>query len=341
MNHPDSAIRAGVVDFCARAGADPLLVQGAGGNVSWKEGEALWIKASGTWLSEAARKDIFVPVDLTHLHNAIAASDFAASPQALGASGLRPSIETMLHALMPHPVVVHVHAIEVLAHLVRSDWLDGIGQALGAGFAWAAVPYRKPGAELAEAVAVALAANDAKVVFLQNHGVVIGGADIAEVEATLAALTKALANPVVPASSATSAPAELQIGGTAYALLADPVVQRLATERMFAERLSTEWALYPDHVVFLGAHADVVDDVDVPAQGGDPSAPMRELVFVRDVGVYAAPGFSLAKQVQLRCYADVIVRQAPRHELHALGMADIGALLNWDAERYRMNLSKQ
>ena len=46
----------------ARIGADPLLVQGAGGNTSVKEGGVLWIKASGKWLSGAARGHMFVPV---------------------------------------------------------------------------------------------------------------------------------------------------------------------------------------------------------------------------------------------------------------------------------------
>ena len=47
-----------VTDYCAHIGADPLLVQGAGGNVSWKEDGTLWIKASGKWLAGApARRE--------------------------------------------------------------------------------------------------------------------------------------------------------------------------------------------------------------------------------------------------------------------------------------------
>ena len=53
------ATRISVEDFCSRIGADPLLVQGAGGNVSWKKGSVLWIKASGTWLAHA-KKTIFL-----------------------------------------------------------------------------------------------------------------------------------------------------------------------------------------------------------------------------------------------------------------------------------------
>jgi hypothetical protein len=48
----------------ARVGRNMLLVQGAGGNSSIKDGDVLWVKASGTWLADADAKDIFVPVSL-------------------------------------------------------------------------------------------------------------------------------------------------------------------------------------------------------------------------------------------------------------------------------------
>jgi rhamnose utilization protein RhaD (predicted bifunctional aldolase and dehydrogenase) len=121
MNSASNALRTSVIEYCSGIGADPLLVQGAGGNASWKDGNTLWVKASGTWLAEAIEKNIFVPVDLPHLLTAIESGYFSVTPRLLGESVLRPSIETLLHALMPHRIVVHLHAIEILAHLVRDD----------------------------------------------------------------------------------------------------------------------------------------------------------------------------------------------------------------------------
>lgn len=46
----------------ARVGADPLLVQAAGGNTSIKGDGVMWIKASGTWLRDATAREIMVPV---------------------------------------------------------------------------------------------------------------------------------------------------------------------------------------------------------------------------------------------------------------------------------------
>jgi len=68
MNRHEDALRSSVIEYCAAIGADPLLVQGAGGNVSWKESDTLWVKASGTWLKEAVQKDIFVPVEIGRAH---------------------------------------------------------------------------------------------------------------------------------------------------------------------------------------------------------------------------------------------------------------------------------
>jgi len=144
MINSSEALRASVVGYCAAIGSDPMLVQGAGGNVSWKDGDTLWIKASGTWLAQAAEKDIFVPVDLAMLRDAIAGDDFTVTPTVCGESMLRPSIETLLHALMPQRVVLHLHAVEVLAHLVRASWQADFAALLDRSVEWTAVPYKNP-----------------------------------------------------------------------------------------------------------------------------------------------------------------------------------------------------
>ena len=111
----------------ARVGADPLLVQAAGGNTSLKQNGVMWIKASGTWLREAASREIFVPIHHKALLAALARNDPACETCTdfvvpdLNATGLRPSIETTVHALMPQRVVVHVHCVNTIAWAIRGD----------------------------------------------------------------------------------------------------------------------------------------------------------------------------------------------------------------------------
>src|SRR5579859_2335776 len=102
----------------ARIGADPLLVQGPGGNTSVKLGDVMWIKASGMRLADAETREVFAAVDLPSLKAAVERDDPRAdqpSHFALRPEGLRPSIETCLHAVFPQRVVIHVHCVKTLA----------------------------------------------------------------------------------------------------------------------------------------------------------------------------------------------------------------------------------
>lgn len=110
-----------IVELCINLGKDTLLVQGAGGNISWKESDTLWVKGSGTWLANANKGNIFVPVNLSKLTQALLRNNFEVQPELVGIHPLSPSIETALHALMPQKIVAHLHAVEALAHLIHAD----------------------------------------------------------------------------------------------------------------------------------------------------------------------------------------------------------------------------
>src|SRR5215469_7299115 len=96
-------------ELSAALGADPLLTQGAGGNTSIKRDGIMWIKASGTWLADALLEDIMTPVRLDPLRKAVADGDPRAPAAVdfvdpdLNANGLRPSIETSVHAIIRSP----------------------------------------------------------------------------------------------------------------------------------------------------------------------------------------------------------------------------------------------
>jgi len=341
-------MRQAINSFCARIGADPLLVQGAGGNVSWKSEGVLWVKASGTWLSDALSQDIFVPVELNGLQDKLRAGDFNTPIQAMATSALRPSIETLLHALMPQKVVVHVHAIEVLAHLVRKHVDTSLPRSWPADTATLTIPYQKPGAPLAQAVAEGLTAQPGtRVVFLRNHGLVLAGDTLEEVEALLNGLTRRLASPEQPMPATTTQnthiPAPLQSLDGAVRLTSLPIasIHQLAQDPTLCRRLEQDWALYPDHVVFLGAepicHADASSAL--LAQQGS-AIPRDQAQFVAGLGVFSVDPLSEARLAQLRCYRDVMARQSPDTALLSLDSQQVAELLGWDAEKHRQHLSR-
>jgi rhamnose utilization protein RhaD (predicted bifunctional aldolase and dehydrogenase) len=342
MNNVTDNLKFSVIKYCSTIGADPLLVQGSGGNVSWKDGDTLWIKASGTWLAEADKKDIFVPVDLPHLRNAIENDDFSVAPRLREASSLRPSIETLLHALMPHRVVVHLHAIEILAHLVRDNYQTDLQSLLDASIHWTTVDYHKPGAALASNVDAALTREPKVcVVFLKNHGVVIGGDDISEVSYILNKLTTALSTaPAITFSKSLPVLSSELRKVDQYALIQDADVQQLALNTDLFNRLASNWALYPDHVVFLGIRAYAYRTWGAFDEENMNIEQQPELVFILGSGVFVKSTFNEGKHAQLRCYYDVLARQSKHPFINVLTDTQVSELLNWDAEQYRKLLTR-
>jgi rhamnose utilization protein RhaD (predicted bifunctional aldolase and dehydrogenase) len=315
-------------------------VQGAGGNVSWKDGSILWVKASGMWLAEANSKNIFVPVNLMHLQSALSKQDFYVKPEMASSSELRPSIETLLHALMPHRVVVHLHAVEILAHLVRANIKQEIHDLVGDVVKWIFVDYFKPGADLARAVYEQLRNKpDADVVFMGNHGVVIGGENIDEVTTALHRLTSSL-KAKTPCSalgnSATSGRSDLSARG--YIPCVDREVSLLATEEKFLTILRHDWALYPDHVVFLGPQAVILESGFSLLELDEAALKTPTYIVAAGDGVYESLSATPAQKAQIRCYFDVLARQDGLQKLRSLNQPQIADLLDWDAEKYRTGL---
>lgn len=280
-------------------------------------------------------------MDLIGLKSEIEKQNFSVIPEVLSDVKLKPSIETMLHALMPHRVVIHLHAVEILAHLVRRDFEDYFDSILDKTLCFSVIDYYKPGVELALAIDAALTqCRSADVIFLKNHGVVIGGENIIDVHDTLCKITESLTTESSRKrtdSAAISKPPK--IFSDQYAAVADPCVHQLALDPILFNRLHRNWALYPDHVVFLGPKAHVYESW---SRFEDEDLHFRtspELIFVYGEGVFAKETFTKAKQAQLRCYFDVMVRQKADSSLSGLTNDQIAELLNWDAEQYRISLA--
>ena len=64
---------------------------------------------------------------------------------------LKPSIETGMHAVLPHRVVLHVHSINVLSWAVLDHGAQELSGPLE-GTSWCWIPYRRPGAPLTREV---------------------------------------------------------------------------------------------------------------------------------------------------------------------------------------------
>lgn len=323
--------------YAAAIGADATLVQGAGGNVSIKRDGVLWVKASGTWLAQAGQRDIMVPVRLDQLLAAMRSGDAEAAEHAeryvvteSNTSGLRPSIETTLHGVLPHPVVVHVHCVETMAWAARVDAETAVAPLL-AGLRWRFIPYERPGAPLTRLILNRIEP-DTDVLILGNHGLVAGGADVASAGALIADVARRLRRAARQALPADLARLAILADGTDYHPAGDAATHGTATDPA-SLAVARFGSLYPDHVIFLG-----------PGIVTLPPGPQAE----RPVPMLVAPGMGVllrhdasAGAVALaRCLADVTARIDPAEPLVALTAEQEYALLGWDAEKYRQSLDK-
>ena len=340
-----SAIRTQIEQMCVELGANPLLVQGAGGNVSWKEKDTLWIKASGTWLSDATDEDIFIPTNLVHIRAAIDEGRFDVTPIVTSASTLKPSIETLLHALMPQRVVLHLHAIDILSHLVREDCELNFKNILSKELDYTFVKYCKPGADLAKNVFQNTQSNEKiNIVFLMNHGLVVGGESVSEVLQLLDSLLEDLKNEVefdhFTNSFVEDRSAIVKLNKHGYVPAELSKFHSLALNSSLYYLVGNKWALFPDHIVFLGAKAligdcDLLNTILMDNENLRPA-----FIFCKGVGTFQHNSVTRAQVDQLNCFYDVAIRQNDFSKIVKLSEEDINELLYWEAEKYRLSIAK-
>ena len=166
-------------------GDDASLVVYGGGNTSAKgvlvdhlgrEQRVMWVKGSGADMrgSSAADYPALRLDDLLPLLDRDAMSDEEMTDlvaRALLDPGVRrPSIETLLHAFLPHTHIDHVHADAICALTNHAEGPRIVAEALGDGFAY--VDWMRPGFTLSKVVAEL---GDRDGVVLAHHGLITWG----------------------------------------------------------------------------------------------------------------------------------------------------------------------
>lgn len=227
-------------------GADPDLVLHGGGNSSVKTStqdvtgraiDVLLMKASGTSMAEADA-DSFTALRLDRLREllpptVITDDQFANELRLaqLDASAPVASVETLVHAALPHRAVLHSHADVILAITDRAGCQDCLAEVLPQ---FLVVDYAMPGVDLGAAVARAWAQHGSDEV----HGIVVPGHGIFTMGETpreacerhRAAIDAAMAY-VNSATTAHTGQTSSSAPGTATEPLPEPDLMALATLR--------------------------------------------------------------------------------------------------------------
>ena len=319
----------------SKLGKDHMLVQGAGGNTSIKQNNKMWIKASGTWLSKSLEENIFVEVNLERIRkNILLNEDISAETSNKTNKNLRPSIETSLHALMPHKIVVHTHPIEILSWLVRKDAKEQLFKILKSKtVAW--VPYNRPGKDLSQALKKSLEQKAADVILLGNHGLVVGANTCLEISTQMKNLLlscKQKSNPFIkPLNDLTEIAKDMNMRLPSY-----KEIHSLAlNEDAYRRCKEKNGILYPDQAVFLGSKMPCVE-FDKSLK----KVSKTSFLIIRGKGVLVSKMASKDVDIMLRCHAQLLSRIAPESELNYLTKLNVQKLLHWEPEKYRLRQRK-
>ena len=230
--------------------------------------------------------------------------------------------------------------METLALAIRHDGEAEIAQRLAPlkDVNWVSIPYCRPGLPLYRGI-IARQKPDTNVLVLRNHGLVVGGASVAEVEDRMARVCAALSAPARPAPQADLAALARLTEGTGYRLPAFDDVHSLALDPL-ALAYAKNGSLYPDHVIFLGPGvveaADIATGAAVELPGWTKGAPP---MLILPQGVVLRSDMPPAADAMAKCLSDVLSRVPPGCTLTRLTPAQDYELTNWEAEKYRQSLN--
>ena len=170
----------------------PDHIQGAGGNISVKMENRMWIKASGMTFREIRIMKGYVQLAYQQVADYFMQTENpreTGETESLNQIALsllpgetnKPSMETGFHAILGR-VVVHTHS--AMANVMNCagncrEWILKIGKKLG--FEPLFIPYTSPGYALSREIAVAVKRGMVPpVIFLQNHGIIVHTEEVEE-----------------------------------------------------------------------------------------------------------------------------------------------------------------
>ena len=294
----------GLRELSARIGNDSLLTQASTGNSSIKLDGVLWIKASGKWMADAIREDILIPLDLANVRERVK-QNVDPVDRYCGAS-----IETAMHAILPHRVALHVHCVNTIAWAVRQDAPVRLQRQME-GLRWQWIPYVPSGLPLAQEIGKVLSAfPDTDVLILGNHGLVLGGNDCGAVEDLLFEVQRRLAISPRQADPTDYAVLAEIANGSSWDLPGDDEVHALGTDPISREILSGG-LLYPCQATLSPASTPTLFrsvPCPDPKNQSESRYCSRPFLIIHGCGVVFSKSLSIAQRAMMSGLARVIQR---------------------------------
>jgi rhamnose utilization protein RhaD (predicted bifunctional aldolase and dehydrogenase)/NAD(P)-dependent dehydrogenase (short-subunit alcohol dehydrogenase family) len=355
-------------------GVNPEYVLAGGGNTSFKDEGIMYVKSSGTQLSNI-KPDEFVRMDLNKLNNMLKkdypADDNAREEAALadmfdarlpGEEGKRPSVEAILHGLFPYKYVLHLHPPLVNGLTCVKEGEALCNQLFGNKAVW--VPLIKPGYILATTCLHLLEENSKKsgeypkIVVLQNHGIFVASDTVEEIDSimidVMAILDKYAGNkpdfdPVSFDEDKVSQmmPVLRMLYSNEGKAVAEfctnkEVMNFVSDENKFSQLVKP---FSPDHIVyckdepiFIEASEDITYIRKAFKDYNDRKGYLPKIVAIKDLGFVALGGTIKESKIAGLLFLDAIkiaVYGESFGELLPMSDELTDFILNWEIEQYR------
>ncbi|MDR1803883.1 MAG: class II aldolase/adducin family protein [Treponema sp.] len=367
-----------LVEISRFYGGNPDYVLAGGGNTSWKDKDTLYVKASGSSLAEAAA-DSFVKMDRNALaliwekeyppsgpeRESAVLADIMASRNA-GEEAKRPSVEVLLHDILPFSFVVHLHPALVNGLTCSRRGEEAMREIFGGKAVW--IPSTNPGYVLSKKTKTAMdaysVAHDgaAAVIFLQNHGVFVGdnGADgikgkYDEIMRKIGACIKKkpdfsdekrqLAGGHTGGAIDEIIETLTELAGAAVFLHSREITSLVKDRTSFAPVSS---AFTPDHIVYAGSEP-LFSEANTAAgiraawkSHAEKTGRNPKIAAARGLGVFGAAATEKAASLALDLFLDsvkVAVYSESFGGPRFMTRDEIDFINNWEAERFRTSVS--
>ena len=330
----------GLVEISKYSGMREDLVQAGGGNTSVKDGEYMYVKASGCQLSEVRDNFGYSKVDYRKLNGLM--EDFLGKGveydkdtlskiendilNACLIDGKRPSIETFLHA-MSGKYVIHSHAVLVNILLSTENGIKILSELFPEAVF---VDYYAPGLRLAMACykEYKKVNKSLDTVFFKNHGFLISGDTYEEAIERNEYIVNSVAQ-------------YLKISNKKEVRVTEVYLAQHHKVLEYAKILDgKEWnhRLSPDSIVYIGKRVLSVKCEDNFESELSKFVELNGIpgVIILDRQAYIlSDNIKKAKDIEsvLAWTAEILINNS--ENICSLKEDDINFLLNWDAEKYR------
>lgn len=362
-----------LVAVSRKYGADKEYVIAGGGNTSYKNGERMWVKASGSALA-TIDCDGFAVMDrsrLSIISTRTYSTDSAERERevkndlsfATIGEGRRPSVETSLHNALKAAYVVHLHPMVVNALLCSVDAESRCKELFGNEALF--VPYTDPGYGLFKAVESGVADFEVKfghqpeIIMLQNHGIFVGVDSVGQIDRIYRHVMSTIGGAIdvkIPSieESEVDCAADKVIpalrmllsdrGLVTLTVTNNPLVDYFASSAGNFAKVSRPFT--PDHIVYLkskyiyvGDSDDVVEELrkkidDYRAANGYSP----KVVMIKGIGLIAVGRNAAECKTIAEVFTDMMqiaFASASFGGEHPMSASQIDFIDNWEVENYR------